>query len=303
MTASEDRGITVRAKIIVKSIIFNKAHSRILLIQRSNTDDIGADSWENAGGNVECGETPEQAMKREIREETGIEEILIKRIAYVTLVNSDDPYLIIAYLCESQTENVALSDEHQAFVWADQRECIHMLPEEIIGDFEKNKIFDYFEIEKETMIIPAKTTDESVLALFSQHDDFMIDFLGDDKGCYTRYHENEKLENVWLVVLDNVPAGCIAYRQKADGVGEVKRLYIKEEYRGRGISRELLETVECHAKEQGCHTLFCDTRITLEPAVSLYRASGFHIVFQQGLYIQMEKDICDKAKEEGSCAD
>ena len=68
-------------------------------------------------------------------------------------------------------------------------------------------------------------------------------------------------------------------------------MFIKEEYRGRGIAKELLKTVENHAREQGCHTLFLDTRITLEPAVSLYRAFGFDIVFQQGLYIQMEKEI------------
>lgn len=140
-------------------------------------------------------------------------------------------------------------------------------------------------------IIPAKTSDEGVRHLFSEHDDYMIDFLGDDKKYYTRYSENENIENVWVVVVDDIPAGCIAYRQKADGVGEVKRMFIKEEYRGRGIAKELLKTVEDHAKEQGCHTLFLDTRITLEPAVSLYRAFGFDIVFQQGLYIQMEKEI------------
>ena len=46
-----------------------------------------------------------------------------------------------------------------------------------------------------------------------------------------------------------------------------------------------------YAKEQGYTTLFLDTRITLEPAVSIYRSFGFDIVFQQGLYIQMEKKI------------
>lgn len=140
-------------------------------------------------------------------------------------------------------------------------------------------------------IISMKTTDESVRKLFSEYDDYMLDFLGDDKWCYTRYSEKENVEKVWVVHSDNVPIGCIAYRTKADGIGEVKRLYIKKEYRGKGISKELLKTVECYAKEQGCRTLFLDTRITLEPAVFIYCTIGFNIVFQQGLYIQMEKDI------------
>lgn len=136
-----------------------------------------------------------------------------------------------------------------------------------------------------------RVTDESVLKLFSEHDDFMIDFLGEDKVYYTRYNESENIEKVWVVFSDNLPIGCIAYRKKEEGTGEVKRLYIKKEYRGKGISKELLKTLECYAKEQGCHTLFLDTRVTLEPAVSLYRSHGFSIVYQQGLYIQMEKEF------------
>lgn len=140
-------------------------------------------------------------------------------------------------------------------------------------------------------IIPVKITDAAILTLFSEHDDFMIEYLGDDKKYYTRYSEKEKLERVWGVYDGDTLAGCIAYRTKADGVGEVKRLFVKKEHRGKGISKELLKTVEGYAKEKGCHTLFLDTRITLEPAVSIYRAFGFSIVFQQGLYIQMEKKI------------
>ena len=134
-------------------------------------------------------------------------------------------------------------------------------------------------------------TDTTVLELFSQHDDYMIEFLGEDSHYYTRYTENENIENVWVVYEENLPAGCIAYRTKTDGVGEVKRLFIRNEYRGKGISKELLNLLEKHAREQGCTKLFLDTRITLEPAVSLYRAVGFEIIFQQGLYVQMEKQL------------
>lgn len=140
-------------------------------------------------------------------------------------------------------------------------------------------------------ILEMEVINKTVLELFSKHDDYMIDFLGEDKWCYTRYNENEKIEKVWVAYFDNFPIGCIAYRKKANRIGEVKRLFIKNEYRGKGFSKELLKTVEYHAKEQGCTTLFLDTRITLEPAVSIYHSFGFNIVFQQGLYIQMEKKV------------
>ena len=140
-------------------------------------------------------------------------------------------------------------------------------------------------------IVSMDTTDKNILQLFSEHDDYMLEFLGDDSWCYTRYSESENIEKVWGLSIDNHVIGCIAYRKKDDRVGEVKRLFIKKEYRGKGIAKGLLKTVEKYAKEQGCDTLFLDTRITLEPAVSIYRSFDFDIVFQQGLYIQMEKKI------------
>jgi len=133
----------MKADIIVKSIIFNPKLNRILLVQRSKNDDTGANTWENAGGNVEYGETPEEAMKREIREETGITEVSIERVAYVTLVDGEKPYLIIAYICETRTQEVIVSNEHQAYIWADAEDCKKMLPAGIVKDFENNKIFEY----------------------------------------------------------------------------------------------------------------------------------------------------------------
>lgn len=140
-------------------------------------------------------------------------------------------------------------------------------------------------------IVSVNASDAAVLALFSEHDDFMQKFLGEDRNCYTRYTPAENIEKVWVAYEENAPIGCAAYRRKSDIMGEVKRLFVKKEYRGRGISKALLSEVKSHAKTEGCTKLFLDTRITLEPAVSLYRSFGFEITFQQGLYIQMETVI------------
>lgn len=140
-------------------------------------------------------------------------------------------------------------------------------------------------------IVSMRVSDKQVLELFSEHDDYMIDFLGNDKDCYTRYSTAENIENVWVAYEENMPIGCVAYRTKSDDTGEVKRLFIRSGYRGQGISKAMLSEVKKHAKARGCTKLFLDTRITLEPAVSLYRGFGFEITFQQGLYIQMEMNI------------
>ena len=133
--------------------------------------------------------------------------------------------------------------------------------------------------------------DAEILRLFSEHDDFMIDFLGGDSVYYSRYSDKEKLEAVWAAVLNGQTVGCAAFRTKETAVGEVKRLFVRNEYRGKGAAKALMDAVEAHAREQGCEKLFLDTRITLEPAVTMYRKRGFEEVFRAGLYIQMEKKL------------
>ncbi|MCL2298881.1 MAG: GNAT family N-acetyltransferase, partial [Firmicutes bacterium] len=124
-----------------------------------------------------------------------------------------------------------------------------------------------------------------------EQDDFMVGFLGEDSVYYTRYSKKEKIKHIWVAYVDDTPVGCAAYRKKSQGVGEVKRMFVKPEYRGRGISKALLAAVENYARRRGDHTLHLGTRVTLEPAVTLYWHSGFVESLRNGFYVEMEKKL------------
>jgi len=68
-------------------------------------------------------------------------------------------------------------------------------------------------------------------------------------------------------------------------------MFVKSECRGRGISKTLLATVDEYARRRGDHTLHLGARITLEPAVTLYRHFGFVETLRNGLYVEMEKKL------------
>ena len=58
---------------IISVITVIKCEGRFLLVQRHEDDDIFPGKWQNLGGKVELGETIEEAVKREILEEVGLE--------------------------------------------------------------------------------------------------------------------------------------------------------------------------------------------------------------------------------------
>lgn len=140
-------------------------------------------------------------------------------------------------------------------------------------------------------IKPAGLKSPELLELFSEHDEYMMGFLGEHRKYYTPYSSAEHIGRAWIVYVDGRPAGCAAYRERGGGTGELKRVFIRPGYRGRGISKELVKTVEDYARGQGCHTLALDTNSVLEPAVTLYRHAGYRVVFREGEYIRMEKEI------------
>ncbi|HAP34689.1 MAG TPA: GNAT family N-acetyltransferase [Bacteroidetes bacterium] len=136
-----------------------------------------------------------------------------------------------------------------------------------------------------TILQSAATTEqiETIRSLFIEYQqwlNFSLCFQGFDQELAT-LPGKYSLPNgrLYIAECDGAIAGCIALRpMEEDGLCEMKRLFVRKEFRGQKIGRILTEKIIADAKEIGYHTMRLDTLQRMGTARTLYAKLGFNII-------------------------
>jgi carbonic anhydrase len=81
-----------------------------------------------------------------------------------------------------------------------------------------------------------------------------------------------------LARVDGRLAGCVALKPHSAQVCELKRFYVRPEFRGRGVGEQLARHALSEARAVGYERIVLDSHISMKSAHAIYRALGFRLV-------------------------
>ena len=92
--------------------------------------------------------------------------------------------------------------------------------------------------------------------------------------------------------VDGRAAGCGALRRLDPDVGEIKRMFVVPEFRGRGIARRILAALESEARRAGHSRVRLETGTRQPEAIALYRSAGYAEIPAFGEYVGNHFSVC-----------
>lgn len=88
----------------------------------------------------------------------------------------------------------------------------------------------------------------------------------------------------FLIRADGVPAGCGGVKLVGTEYGEVKRMYVRPQFRGLGLAALMLDHLADYAQRHGVRVLRLETGIHQQAAIRLYEGMGFQQILPFGEY-------------------
>lgn len=106
----------------IGAVIEHETTGFILLLLRSSAVGFAPNIWDDVGGRMRQFETPEETLRREIFEETGITDFIIRKPIDVSNYyrgekKAENQMVVITYWCQTATTEIILSPEHDQFQW------------------------------------------------------------------------------------------------------------------------------------------------------------------------------------------
>lgn len=141
-------------------------------------------------------------------------------------------------------------------------------------------------------LIRTDNTNSDFIALVKHLDEDLAVSDGDEHAFYDQYNKIDAIKHTIVAYIDKTPVGCGAIKEYDPNTMEVKRMFTKDEHRGKGIASTILAELEKWAKELEYHRCILETGLKQPAAIRLYKKIGYEIISNYGQYKGVVNSVC-----------
>ena len=136
------------------------------------------------------------------------------------------------------------------------------------------------------------TDDEDFKLLVKELDHELWVELKEDQATYDQFNNVIHISTAVVVYILEQPVACGCFKKLDVNTVEIKRMFVRKNQRGKGLSRQILLELERWASEQNCKYAILETSIHFETARNLYNSSGYKVIPNYGPYTDLAESIC-----------
>lgn len=115
---------------------------------------------------------------------------------------------------------------------------------------------------------------------------------GDEHEFYDQFNKIDDIKYVVVAYDEAKPVGCGAIKEFAPDTMEVKRMFVPDLQRGKGIASLVLLELENWAAEMDFKRCILETGIKQPEAIALYKKSGYQVIKNYGQYENVANSVC-----------
>ena len=115
---------------------------------------------------------------------------------------------------------------------------------------------------------------------------------GEENIFYAQFNGIASLKHCIVRYENNIAVGCGALKSFDHNSMEIKRMYVLEGYRRKGIASGLLSELEKWAKELGYKTCVLETGLRQPEAIALYKKNNYVPISNYPPYEQIANSVC-----------
>lgn len=115
---------------------------------------------------------------------------------------------------------------------------------------------------------------------------------GEEHAFYAQFNKIALIKYAIVVYQDERPIACGAIKEYDANTMEIKRMYVVEDMRGKGLATQVLKELEEWAKSLNFTKCILETGNKQPDAIALYRKNGYQTIPNYGQYLHVENSVC-----------